>query len=149
MKDFASSYGFNHVTSSPHYPQSNGLAEWTVKTVKGLLEQSTDQHLALLTYRATPFPWCGLSPAELLMGKTNSLSYNRMRTMIVATVCAYCHHCSKTHQSGRLLVESSQPLLLHVLHCGYLYWSCSQKSPAHCSQPSEHRARQYAHGNCS
>ena len=26
MKDFASSYGFNHVTSSPHYPQSNGLA---------------------------------------------------------------------------------------------------------------------------
>ena len=68
-KDFASSYGFNHATSSPHYCQSNGLAERTVKTVKGLLEQTTDPYLALLTYRATPFPWCGLSPAELLMGQ--------------------------------------------------------------------------------
>ena len=61
--------GFNHVTSSPYYPQSNGLAEWTVKTVKALLEQSNDWYLALLTYRATPFPCCGLSPAELLMGQ--------------------------------------------------------------------------------
>ena len=40
-----------------------------MKTVKGLLEQSTNQYLALLTYRATPFPWCGLSRAELLMGR--------------------------------------------------------------------------------
>ena len=69
VKDFASSYGFNHVTSSPHYRQSNALAERAVKTVKGLLEQTTDSFLALLTYRATPFPWCELSLAELLMGR--------------------------------------------------------------------------------
>ena len=25
--------------------------------------------MALLTYRSTPFPWCNLSPAELLMGR--------------------------------------------------------------------------------
>lgn len=31
MKEFASTYGFKHITSSPHYPRSNGLAEWTVK----------------------------------------------------------------------------------------------------------------------
>ena len=69
MKDFATTYGFQHVTSSPHYPQSNGLAERTVKTVKSLLENAADPNLALLSYRATPLPWCHLSPAELLMGR--------------------------------------------------------------------------------
>ena len=57
---FADSYGFQHSTSSPHYPQSNGQAERMV---------SPDPFMALLTYRATPLPWCGLSPAELCMGR--------------------------------------------------------------------------------
>ena len=69
MKAFASSYGFEHKTSSPHYPQSNGQAERTVKTVEALLESANDPCMALLSYRATPFSWCGLSPAELLMGR--------------------------------------------------------------------------------
>ena len=69
MKEFASKYNFIHTTSSPHYPQSNGLAERTVKTVKKLIADSPDPHLALLSYRSTPLPWCELSPAELLMGR--------------------------------------------------------------------------------
>lgn len=69
MEEFAESYGFQHVTSSPHYPQSNGMAERTVRTVKGLLQDSADPYMALLSYRATPLPWCQLSPAELLMGR--------------------------------------------------------------------------------
>ena len=69
MKEFSESYGFRHIKTSPHYPQANGLAERTVKTVKSLLEHSTDPHKALLSYRATPMPWCVLSPAELLMGR--------------------------------------------------------------------------------
>ena len=48
MTDFATSYGFTQVTSSPHYPRSNGLAERTVKTVKAMLKKSKDPHLALL-----------------------------------------------------------------------------------------------------
>ena len=67
MKEFSQSYGFQHVTTSPYYPQANGLAERTVKTVKRLLEHSSDPYRALLSYRATLIPWCALSPAELLM----------------------------------------------------------------------------------
>ena len=70
MKTFASLYGFKHITSSPHYPQSNGQAEHTVKAVKGLLQYSPDIFLSLLSYCATPLPWCGLSPGELLMGRS-------------------------------------------------------------------------------
>ena len=69
MKQFASTYGFNHVTSSPYYPQSNGLAERIVKTIKSLIAETSDIYLALLRYRATPLPWCRLSPSELLIGR--------------------------------------------------------------------------------
>ena len=67
--EFTPMYGFTHSTSSPHCPQSNGLAERTVRTVKKLLKESQDQSLALLAYRTTPLPWCGLSPAELFFGR--------------------------------------------------------------------------------
>lgn len=40
-----------------------------MKTVKHLLKNADDPFLALLSYRSTPLPWCGMSPAELLMGR--------------------------------------------------------------------------------
>lgn len=68
MKAFASDYCFEHVTSSPKYPQSNGEAERAVQTVKNLLKKACDPYCALLTYRPTPLS-NGYSPAELLMGR--------------------------------------------------------------------------------
>ena len=40
-----------------------------------MIKKSQDPYLAMMSYRATPHPWCNLSPAELLMGR-------RMRTTI-------------------------------------------------------------------
>ena len=66
---FASLYDFQHIMSSPKFPQSNRQAERPVQTVKNLLTKSNDPYTALLTYRATPLSWCDLSPVELSMGR--------------------------------------------------------------------------------
>jgi transposase InsO family protein len=68
FKQFAQSYGFQHIVSSPRYAQSNGLAERGVQTIKMILKKSDDLYIALLSYRATPLT-NGNSPAELLMGR--------------------------------------------------------------------------------
>ena len=65
---FAKQYGFQHVTSSFHYSQSNGEAERAVQTVKQLLNKFSDPYLALLAYRTSPLH-NRYSPSELLMGR--------------------------------------------------------------------------------
>ena len=65
---FADAHGFTHRTSSPIYPQSNGVSERAVKTIKGLLKKSEDQCETLLAYSATPLS-NGYSTAEILMGR--------------------------------------------------------------------------------
>ena len=66
---FSQKYGFTHITSSPHYPQSNGLVERTIQTIKKILLKSEDPFMALLNFRSTPLSWTNHSPAELLMGR--------------------------------------------------------------------------------
>ena len=51
---FARQFQFEHVRSSPLYPQSNGKAERAVQTVKNLKKKDGDPYLAMLSYRSTP-----------------------------------------------------------------------------------------------
>uniref|UniRef100_A0A1X7VW62 Integrase catalytic domain-containing protein n=1 Tax=Amphimedon queenslandica TaxID=400682 RepID=A0A1X7VW62_AMPQE len=50
FEKLAQGYNFDHVTSRPYYPQSNGEAERAVKTTKDLLKKEGDSYLSLLTY---------------------------------------------------------------------------------------------------
>ncbi|PIK50828.1 hypothetical protein BSL78_12299 [Apostichopus japonicus] len=73
FKEFTTKWEFAHLTSSPGYPQSNGMAERMVQTAKNVLkkaEQSNqDPHLALLELRNTPIDSNLQSPAQILMGR--------------------------------------------------------------------------------
>ena len=73
---FSKEWGFQHITSSPRYPQSNGKAEATVKSMKKIIRaawkrDSLDERTltrALLQYRNTPSQQDRLSPAQKLFG---------------------------------------------------------------------------------
>ena len=60
----------NHITSSPHYPQSNGY----VQIVKNLFvkahEEGMDYQKALMIYRNTPLDDNLTSPMQILQGRT-------------------------------------------------------------------------------
>ena len=72
FKNFAKEWDFHHDPSSPRFPQSNGLAEASVKTVKSMMKKclatGKDIHQGLLSIRNTPLA-CGASPSELLMNR--------------------------------------------------------------------------------
>lgn len=78
FQQFCASIDCNIITSSPHYPRSNGLAERFVQTSKQILKKcadsNTDLWLALLEFRNLPIKGMNLSSVELLMNrKTRTL----------------------------------------------------------------------------
>lgn len=73
FRSFSQQWDFELITSSPHYPKSNGLAEKAVGIAKNLLrkctEEGRDLSLVLLDYRNTPVCNSNVSPAQLLMSR--------------------------------------------------------------------------------
>ena len=71
---FAKTWGIEHTTSDPGHQRANGLAESAVKNVKNILKKTSpaneDQYLALLEFRNTPRQDSGLSPAQIMFGRS-------------------------------------------------------------------------------
>ena len=57
FKDFSRAWSFDIITSSPNFPQSNGLVERNVQTIKRVIRKAKESNasvdLALLEYRNT------------------------------------------------------------------------------------------------
>ena len=70
FKNFAKSWDFEHKTSSPEYPQANGMTESAIKAVKRIFKKAykmnEDPYLALLALRSAPSTNDILSPAQKL-----------------------------------------------------------------------------------
>jgi len=81
FRRFADTYDFEHITASPHYPQSNGKVESAVKSAKHMLKKTSkagsDQYLALLDIRNTPTADLP-SPAQRMFNR-------RTRTLLPTT----------------------------------------------------------------
>lgn len=91
FQEFAKSWSFKHVVTSPYNSQSNGLAERHIQTVKKMfkkvLEDKRDIYLALLQWRNTPI-FESATPNQLLMSRSTRcpllpLDINKLRPHIV------------------------------------------------------------------
>ena len=73
FKEFARKWEFTHITSSPTYAKSNGMAEPAVQTIKQLLKKAAkngeDPYITVQAHQACPDPNGGPSPAERLLGR--------------------------------------------------------------------------------
>ncbi|XP_022809152.1 uncharacterized protein K02A2.6-like [Stylophora pistillata] len=73
FQTFKELYEFDHVTSSPTYPQLNGKTENAVKTVERIMlkasEAGSDPYLGFLDSRNTPTEGLGTSPPQRLFGR--------------------------------------------------------------------------------
>lgn len=102
FRQFTKCWDFVHIMSSPHYPQSNGLAESAVKSMKKLFKKAfdvgEDPYLALLNFRNTPRGNVH-SPASILMARS-------LRTNIP---CLFKSLVPKiTYQEDKMVLEQNK-----------------------------------------
>ena len=113
FKKFSEEWGFQHVTSSPVYPKSNGLAEKSVQTVKSLMEKARqdnrDPYLAMLEFRNTPVDNYK-SPAELACGR-------QLRSIIpVNKSCLKVKETDNDDFKGRRVKEKEKQSQYYNIH---------------------------------
>lgn len=120
FKDFAHLWDFQHVTSSPNYPRSNGLAERAVRSAKHLLKKcahdGSDIYAALLNLRNTPRDGMPSPAQRLLSRRTRSLIpmvpsqlMPRVETDVQAALFAHRQRGKISHDKSARRLSSLEP----------------------------------------
>ena len=108
FKKLMTEYNVNHVTSSPRYPQSNGLAEKYVQIVKNLFhkvkEEGQDLYKCFMTYRNTPLSSTLPSPMQML---SNRITRSNLPLSNAAKlqICLYNDHPITDQKNHHLLMH--------------------------------------------
>ena len=90
FREFAREFEFEHITSSPGYPKSNGKSENAVRTAKRLVkkakESGRDPYLSLLDWRNTPSEGIGYSPAQRLLCRRTRTLIPTLKDLLKPTI---------------------------------------------------------------
>ena len=124
--NFLSFYQLDHITSSPHYPQSNGFAEALVDIVKKLMEKAVKDgkpwNYGLMQYRTTSISASLPSPLGALNGskprstppQLSSAVGNNMET---SKICQELHRRQPSASTGSIMeLEPGQPVFVKEVH---------------------------------
>ena len=105
-------YAVNHITSSPHYPQSIRLAEKFVQIVKNLFykarDEGTDIYKCLMIYCNTPLASTSKSPMQMLQQRSA-----RSQLPMLNAACRQLGIAAE-----QMSASKNQHLPLHDLHIG-------------------------------
>ena len=126
FQQFLEFYKIHHITSSPHYPQSNGFTEALVGISKKLMEKSIKDgkpwNYGLLQYQVTPISSTIPSPLEALTGRKPRTSLPQIPSSIGKSVESSRIHqelikCQpSTSTSYSMELEPGQPVFIKEVH---------------------------------
>ena len=137
--NFLSFYQVDHITSSPHYPQSNGFAEALVGITKKLMEKSVKEgkpwNYGLLQYRTKPISSTLPSPLEMLTGRRPCSTLPQLSSSIGKNM-----ETSRIHQellrrqpnntyTGAIDLEPGQPVFVKEVN-GNIWGTATVDQPA-------------------